>query len=513
MSKRRVLVVTLVFTLAILAGGLTSVAKAASEKKLMVAVGQEPGTIDPSLMNTIADLIVGENYLEYLIARTPDGDLKPGLATSWKVSPDGKVIEFVLRKGVKFHSGDPLTMKDIEFSFERENAKNPIVKSRLRTMERLEVVDDSRFRVHFKAPDVTFIPNRGAVAIVSKSYYDRVGEEKFVRNPVATGPYKVVSYASGEYIDLERFEDYWGPKPSVRQARFLFVPEDMTRVTKLQAGEVDIIGACPYPLVDDIAKTAGLKTVKLSTGHPTPSIVIAPHNPKMPWFDRRVRLAMAYAIDRKGILKNILRGIPDQFAFLAPFELGYDSGLKPYPYDPQKARQLLAEAGYPNGFDLTLYWMITGRFPMSREIAEAVASYFEAVGIRTKLVGEEFMPGTTRQRAAKGPDAVYVAFAMHGRAGSPDPTYYLDLFFSKEGSFSTYNNPELDKLTAEARAMANDAKRAAIIKKAVKIVHDDVPSIPIFNGVAVYGMKKNIEFKPTQKSAHDAILVKDVMIK
>jgi peptide/nickel transport system substrate-binding protein len=512
-GRRRLICIATLLVLGIFLMAGRERAWPAPEKKLFVAVGQEPGTLDPSLMNTIADLVVGENYLEYLIYRAPHGDLQPGLATSWKSSPDGNVVEFVLRKGVKFHSGDALTMKDIEFSFERSRLKNPIVKSRLRTMSRLEVVDEYRFRVHFKEPDVTFIPNQGAVAIVSKSYYDRVGEENFVRNPVGTGPYKLVRYVSGEYMDLERFQEYWGEKPSIREARFLFVPEDTTRLSKLKAGEVDMIGSCPYPLVKDVEKTPGLKTIRLSTGHPTPSVVFGTQNPKVPWYDKRVRLAMALAIDRKTIVRDVLQGIPDQFVFLAPYELGYDPQLKPYPYDPKRAKQLLAEAGYPNGFEVNLYWMITGRFPMSREIAEAVASYLEAVGIRAKLVGEEFMAGTSRQRAAKGPEAVYVAFHMHGRAGAPDPSYYLDLFFGKDGTFSTYFNPEVDKLMAQARTMANDAKRADLIKKAVSLIHEDVPSVPIFNFVAVYAMKKNIDFTPTQKSPRDLILVKDITLR
>jgi peptide/nickel transport system substrate-binding protein len=349
--------------------------------------------------------------------------------------------------------------------------------------------------------------------IGSKAYFDRVGEEQFVKKPAGTGPYKLVQYASGEYADIERFEDYWGQKPSVKEARILFVPEDTTRLAKLQSGEVDLIQSVPYPLVKEIENKPNFKITKLATNHPTQSLIFANRNSKVPWHDRRVRLAMAYAIDCDAIIKHVAQGIPHRLAYLGPGELGYDPKLKPYPYDPKKAKQLLAEAGYPNGFDFTLYWPSTGRSQMSRELAEAVGSYLEVVGLRPKLSGEENASYMARRRGAKAPDADYVACGPNGRAGAPDPTYYLDLFYASEGGQSVYSNPEFDRVVAEAKATPNDAKRAELIKKAVKIGYDDVAGIPVFSPVFVYGMQKNIDFKPTQKNAQDLVLVKDITIK
>jgi peptide/nickel transport system substrate-binding protein len=514
MSARRMIYVMMITLMGAVSFGYSAqVLAAAPEKKLMVAVGQEPTSMDPSLCYTTADFVVADNWTDYLIDKRPNGDLRPGLATSWTVSPDGKVLEFILRKGVKFHSGDPLTTKDVEFSFERGRTKNPTVKTRLRSAERCEIIDDYRFKIHLKEPDVTFIPNRG-FAVVSKSYYDRVGEDEFVKRPIgSSGPYKFVRHVSGEYVDIERFEGYWGEKPSVKEARFLFVPEDTTRLAKLQAGEVDIINGCPYPSVREVEKSPSLKIIKFPADHPTCQVVFSTRNPRTPWHDKRVRLAMAYAIDCGAIIKNVLYGIPHRWAFLAPYELGYDPNLKPYPYDPQKAKELLAQAGYPNGFDLKLYWQITGWYPMSREVTEAIASYFEAVGIRTKLIGEEYTAALARFRASKGPDAEFVVYRGHGRAGGSDPSYFLDLFLSGDGGYSLYYNPELEKVIAEAKATVNDAKRAEVIKRAGRIIEEEVPAIVIFNMVPVYAMKKNIDFNPTKKHPHDLILVKDITIK
>lgn len=435
---------------------------AAPEKKLFIAIGMEPTTIDPSACWAgSGDYQVVENYAEYLIYKAPSGDLKPGLATSWKMSPNGKEIEFTLRRGVKFHSGDFLTSKDVEFSFERGRAKSSTVKSRLRSVERFEVIDDYRFKVQFKTPDVTFIPNRGGPMMVSKSYYDRVGEDRFSKYPVGTAPYKFVRYVSGEYVDIERFEGYWGEKPPVREARTYFVPEDTTRVAKLKAGEVDLISTCPYTSVKDIEKSPGFKTIRLPLGHPSVSLAFSTQNPNNPWYDRRVRLAMAYAVDCDSIIKHVLYDIPDHYPFLAPYELGYDPHLKHYPCDPKRAKELLVEAGYPKGFDCKIYWLAGGRVPMSREVSEAVAAYLEAVGVKCKLIGEEIAQNLSRRKGLNRPDTDYVCISSFGRAGMPDPTYVLDLFFTKDGGFSHYINPEIEKITVEARATMDDTKRGS----------------------------------------------------
>ena len=223
---------------------------------------------------------------------------------------------------------------------------------------------------------------------------------------------------------------------------------------------------------------------------------------------------MAHAINYDAIIKNVLFGIPNRFAWLAPYEVGYDPDLKPYPYDPKKARDLLAEAAYPKGFDLKLYYLLTGRPPLIRETVEAIASYFEAVGIRTRLIGEEVGAYNARRRAAITPQSEFVGLSAAGNvAGGVDPTWFLDILLSSDGGFSVYSNPEFDKVIAEARGAMDNIKRAEVIKKAVRIAHHDGAVIPIFNTVAIYGMKKDIDFMPTQKYPFDVVLIKDITVK
>jgi peptide/nickel transport system substrate-binding protein len=432
------------------------------------------------------------------------------VATAWTVSKDGKVIEFALRKNVKFHSGDLFTAKDVQFTFDIMRKKSKSALTRLKLVERVEIVNDYNIKIHFKAPDVTFIPERG-LAISSKAYFDRAGEEKFSKQPVGTGPYKFVRYVPGQYLDIERFEDYWGEKPQVEKARLHFVAEDTTRLSKLMAGEVDIIQSCPYTSIKSLREDKNFKLVRVPVNHPTMSVVFQMKNPKTPWYDKRVRLAMAYAVDADAIIKNILFGVPNRFAFFEPEALGYDPDLKPYPYSPEKAKALLAEAGYPNGFDFPLYYAETGRVPMNSQVAEAIASYFRAVGLRPKLVGEEWVAYRTRyDEARKNPAAEYVAFFTHGRAGSPEVTNILSTFFTKNGNISVYDNPAFEKILNEAITTMDDTKRAELVKKVVRIIHDDVASFPVYNNVALFAMKKNVNFQPILNYNQDRMYVRHI---
>ena len=504
----------LCFAVVLITGALPDFVRGAEAKDevLKIVAAQEPLTLDISQFGSGNDRVIVENWSEFLLGRETSGKVVPGLATAWKVSADGKRVDFTLRKGVKFHSGDLFTAKDVLFSWERARKKARDVTSGMLLVDKIEMVDDYHVTVTFKEPDVLFIPNLAWCPVISKTYYDRVGEDTFVKQPSGTGPYKVVGYRSGEYVDLERFEEYWGKKPPVKKARIDFVGEDTTRTAKLKAGEADLVHALPFTEVKEFEKSPNFKVVKFASGHPTRSILFGANNPKVPWYDKRVRLAMAHAINYDAII-NICFGVPTHWAALGPGELGYDPTLKPYAYDPKKAKALLAEAGYPNGFDMNFYWAIGGRVPMQEEIVQALGSYFGAVGIRMKSVGEETAASLARRNNALKPDAEYVGLYTASFAGGVDPVQPLNGYFSSSGGRPVYSTPEITKLILEARGTMNNAKRAELIKKIVRMIYDQVGIIPIINNVSVYGMKKNVNFIPTRGVNFDYVLVKDMSVK
>jgi len=225
-----------------------------------------------------------------------------------------------------------------------------------------------------------------------------------------------------------------------------------------------------------------------------------------------------FSSDYNSIIKNVLLGIPERYACLAPWEVGYDPDLEPYEYNPEKAKKLLAEAGYADGFDLTLYYLITGTMPMMNQVAETVAAYFNTVGIRTQLRGLEAAAFSANRRAAKakeGSDVVYVGLDSRGAgAGGVTPVSFIGSNYITNGPFSPYTNPEFDKYMDIASTSITDVKkRHEAIKAADKILFDDAGRIPIYNFVPIYAMKENIDFKPMKKHPFEMILLKNTTIK
>jgi peptide/nickel transport system substrate-binding protein len=476
-------------------------------RDLVIAYESDPDTLDLcSARHGPTAAPIAENVVEHLCGITTDGELVPGLS-SWKIAPDKMSIDFRLREGVKFHSGDPLTTQDVLFSYKRilEKTRAP----EMRWVKDIEIIDDMNFRVLFKQPDVLFLKNR-AFPVVSKSYHDRVGEAEFIKMVVGTGPYKAVEWRTAESVDMERFEGYWGEKPPIKKVRFRFIKEDTTRVAMLKTGEADMITSTPYAMVGDLEKS-GFKIIKLAA-HPTTQVQFQSLNPDVPWYDKRVRLAIAYAIDADSIVKNLLHGIPAR-VWLSPWEVGYDPDLKLYEYNPEKAKKLLAEAGYAKGFEMPLYYW-AGRTTGQKETTEAVALYLQALGIKCKIIGWEpvKMIESIRSKWHGNPKAIYVGVATPPIAHQVDPVAGFRTSYYSQSSISLYDNPAFDEVYLKALQEFDDAKRAELIKQGLRIIVDDVATIPIWANVSVYTMKPDIDFTPTFRAMNALVLVKDIKI-
>src|SRR5712692_6605173 len=289
-----------------------------------------------------------------LVRPLPGQKVGNSLAESWTESPDGLVYEFKLRRGVKFHNGDPVTAEDAKFSFDRYKGAGA---KELQTREtKVEVVDPLTIRYHLKEPWPDFMTFYGTTAtaagiVVPKKYITQVGDEGFRKHPIGAGPYKFVSHTPGVEVVLEAYPGYWRHVPYVKRLVMKSVPEGTTRVAMLKKGEADMAFVLDGPEAENVQRDPRLALV--ATRHASVFwIEFADQwDPKSPWHDKRLRQAVNYALDRKAISDAACLGFCPPSGVIVPRVMDYALQVEPHPYDPQKAKQLLAEAGYPRGFD------------------------------------------------------------------------------------------------------------------------------------------------------------------
>src|SRR5215470_604334 len=309
-----------------------------------------------------------------LVKAMPGNNAAPSIAESWQMSPDGRTYDFTLRKGVKFHNGETLTAEDVKFSFERyHGAASKTLKDRVAAVETPSPLQ-VRFRLKNPWPDfMTFYTAAsGAGWIVPKKYVEKVGDDGYKKAPIGSGPYKFVSFTPGVELVLEAFDGYWRKTPSVKRLVFKSVPEESTRLAMLKRMEADVAYSIRGPLAEEVKRTPGL-TLKPTYMPWTLWVEFTREqwDTKSPWADRRVRLAANLAVDRKAINEAEFLGLARLTGSIIPRAFDFYWPAPPYPYDPGKARQLLAEAGYPNGFDGGVISSDT----VYASLAEATATY------------------------------------------------------------------------------------------------------------------------------------------
>jgi peptide/nickel transport system substrate-binding protein len=422
-----------------------------------------------------------------LVKPMPAGENTPSLAESWTQSKDGLTYEFVLRKGVKFHNGDPVTGEDVKFSFDRyKGAGAKLLKDRLREVE---VVDPGRVRFHLKEPWPDFMTfygtsATGAAWIVPKKYVERVGEDGFKKAPIGAGPYKVVSFNPGVDLVMEAFDGYWRKVPSVKRLVFRSMPDETTRAAALKAGDVDIVYLLSGPTAQEVKRTPGLR---LAAAMP-PGVVFLDlpeqWDPKSPWHDRRVRLAASYALDRDALNQAETLGLSHPTGGLIPRVLDFARAYPPPPHDLAQAKKLLAEAGYPNGFDagdLT-------PFPPFFSLAEAIGGYLQSAGIRTRLRTMERATFLTAWREHKLRGVIMGLGAPAGNAATR-----IEVYVTKTGIYSTGVVPEIETLFARQARELDRKKREAMLHQIQQIMHDRVMHVPIYELAFLWGVGPRVD--------------------
>jgi peptide/nickel transport system substrate-binding protein len=476
--------------------------------KITAAFAAESNVLDVTKASAGVDWYYISQVNEMLMEANADLDMVNALAESWKLlQEDGQyVIDVHLKKGITFHTGDIMTSKDWVFAYDR--MKDPKISKWSHyqaAVDRIEVVDDYHFKIHFKEPDATYIPSALRLYGISKAYYEKVGDDGVQKHPVGTGPWKFVSRSIKEGVEFEAFEDYWDKvnRPGVKYLSIKIIPEDMTRVAAFQTKAVDWMDAVPPAMIASVKKIAGVQTASRTVGNNL-SIAVNSHMPNSPFTDVRVRKAAVLAIDMDGIIKGVLFGQGERYASVGKGNGGYDPTLKPYPYDPEQAKKLLAEAGYPNGFDITFYNLITPREPNIKEYGEAAAAYLTAVGIRCRIQGFEYAPWIKLIRRADKPEMDGLVSYMWGHGVIGDPglsawpghvhTYQPDKGL---GSYSYFSDPEFDRLIEEQAKTMDPVKREELLKKIGRMKHEQVAgAIDTYRPMATFAWRDHVTFTP-----------------
>lgn len=487
----------------------------ATASEIRIGFANEPLTLDPANHRNRDTETIIRNMYDGLVTR--DGNMKvvPELVKSYtQVSPT--VYDFVIRRGVKFHDGSEMTLDDVKFTLDRLTVDGAMDgqtsprKSLMGPVSKIEKLDEDTIRIHLSEPWPilpAMLPNQ---QIVSEAFVKANGENALATKVNGTGPFKLVDWRKGETIIMERFDDYYGGSPDVppvgkacvERAIFKVIPENASRVAALLAGDVDIITELPAFSVSQIKNNPNTDVMSVNG---TRSFFIALNNEGSIFNNLKVRQAMAHAVDKNLIVDKLFNGTAALIdGILSPDAFAYNPDLITYDYDPAKAKALLAEAGYPDGIDVTLE--TEGAY---KDTAEAIGALMGKSGIRVSIVTGENSQLVSKWRTQGTPKTGDMWLTSWGN-GSLDP---YDIFVpthrsNDRGNSSGYANPELDKLLDDAGIETDVAKRAALYQQAETIVNRDLPYIYLWVPQDIYGVSKRLSgWKPSADSRihlHDA---------
>jgi peptide/nickel transport system substrate-binding protein len=446
-----------------------------------VHVSLAPTWFDPAEMPGIITPYMFYYALHDAVVKPmPGNPFAPSLAESWSISDDGLIYEFVLRKGIKFHNGEAITAEDVKFSFERyRGSSSKPLKDHVATVE---TPDPRHIRFKLKEPwhdFLTFYASAtGASWVVPKKYLQQVGDDGFKKAPVGAGPYKFVSFTPGVELTLEAFDEYWRKTPNVKRLVFKSIPEEATRLAALKRGEVDIVYSIRGELAEELVHTKGLAL--------KPTIIQAPFwlyfadqwDPKSPWHDQRVRLAASLAVDYSTINQALTLGYSKITGSIIPDNFEYYWQPPALAYDPARAKRLLAEAGYPNGFDAGEYFCDVSY----ANLAEAMINNLQQIGIRTKLLPLERAAFFKEYSEKKLKNLIQAGSGAFGNAATR-----LQAFVAKGGTYVYGSYPDIDALFEQQGAELDVKQREAMLRKIQQLVQERAIYAPIWQLAFING--------------------------
>lgn len=480
--------------LALAGVALTSLhAVAGPDNRVVVAQGVFPVSFDPHRDVSIPTINVNGNIYDALLTRDADLKIIPALAESQNRISD-TVLELKLRKNVVFQNGEPFDAKDVKFSLDRVLNKDERSPQRgwINTVSSVDIVDNYTVRLTTTVPDPVLPARLTLINIVSKAYVEKVGNEGLAANPVGTGPYKLGKWVRGDYLDLDVNDKYWGPAPQIKLARFRAIPDVAARTAALQAKDVDIITNLPPDYIEAIKKASGLQVATVPSARVL-FLGLANTVPG-PLQDQRVRQALNYAVNVDEIVKSLLLGngirAGDVNGHLLRL-LGVDFKSKLYDYDPKKAKQLLAEAGFPNGFSIDMDTP-NGRYLMDRDISQIVAAQLGEVGIKVNLKVHEW--GNYAQMFTT--HKISPIYMLGWSLPSMDPDQWATPQFGAGEPVSNFDDKEVQDLVVAARQEMDADKRIKLYEKLNNMVHDKAAWLFLHQQIDLYGVNAKLDWKP-----------------
>ena len=471
---------------------LGGIAFAAPKDTLIIAQGVDPSTLDPHNHQETPATNVLLNIYETLLIRDDNLKIQPLLASSYKVI-DEKTWEFKLRKGVKFHNGEEFNAASVKFTLERmaDPAKKLKQSYFQGIISRVDIVDDYTVRVLTTRP-YPFLDAQVSHygAMLPPKHVQEKGEKDLAANPIGTGPYKFVKWVKDDQLLLEANANYWRGAPRIKKVIFRPIPEGTTRVAGLQTQEVDIIVNIP-PHLAPLMQWKGRSYVAKV---PSSRVIFMGFDTTKggPVADKRVRKAIACAINMDNIIKRVLEGNGMRLGVpLSQYHFGYDATVQPPPYNPEKAKKLLVEAGYPQGFDFTLH-SPSGRYLNDKEVAEAVVGDLRKVGINATVKIHEWGTYLSMLYGIKG----YPAHLLGWGGGTLDADGTFFPLLRTNQVLSHFSNASLDSLIEQARSVMSQDKRRKIYSEACKVFQEEVPWAFVYQQVDIYGVSERVEWKP-----------------
>jgi len=483
------IVASAVLALGAPAGIVPAAAAPAGEATWALHISLPPSWLDPAeTPGIITPFVVIYALHDALLKPMPGDAMTPSLAESWSSGKDGLSYEFVLRKNARFHNGEVVTAEDVKFSFERYRGTNAkLLKDKVRE---IEVVDAQRVRFRLKEPFPDFMtfyatPATGAAWIVPKKYVERVGDDGFKKHPIGAGPYKFVSFRPGVELTLEAHEQYWRKTPNLKTMVFRVIPDESTRLAALKRGEVDVAYSITGALAEELRRTPGLKLQPTYFTFTWWLSFLDMWDAKSPWHDKRVRLAANHAIDRAGINQAAYLGLSKVSHSLIPQAMDFYWAPPPYTYDLVKAKKLLAEAGYPGGFE---GGELSGDMIYGSAIGEPVVNYLQTAGIRIKLRPLERAAFYNQLGEKKLRGVAGVGSGAPGNAAIRFETFVVGAARYAYGTI-----PEVDDLFQQQAKELDRKRREAILHRMQQIIHDRVLVAPVLEPAFLNGSGPRLE--------------------